>query len=462
MKKSATALLVMFMTVRLFGEMEIIRFTDYMQYIKENLPELKSNMLEDDIARSKFVQAKGNSDLNLFGGSSYNYDEPAGSQTIEKSDSFTNFAGVSKTINETGTRLSTQYRHSSSSVTAQPQNYETYQPSISFTVRQPVMKNFFGTLDRYPVKNSKLDYEISKLKQNITEKSLSYTYSLLYFEWCAYDRLYDLGKRNVKNSYSQYQQTLRKRKSRLAENDDVQKAYSSYLSYRIANTVNETNYIQAMNQIQNVLKISEIKPDLDEFEDRYKMARDFSYQIVVFEETTQYKTLQKTLDQLKLSRNAADNSLLPQLDILASYERKDSRDTFAESIASFDKSEYSLGFEVNYPFENREAKGSLEENTLLLQQLSYQLQADRNTYNSDISHTVKTIEKLIESIELHSLNLRALRSQLATENQKYDQARLSLSTLILTRNKIASEEASLVREKLELISLHNTYLQLIN
>ncbi|MFW5808379.1 MAG: TolC family protein [Spirochaetota bacterium] len=460
-QNTCTAALLMVLTVAAGAEESVVAYQEYMKFVRENLPEIRAARLESMRSETGIKRSRAYADPRLSVGSRYQYDEPVSGRTIvNKRSGVDSYAGVSRTFGPTGTKLGVAAGYGAFDVQSETGDYASYQPTVSLTLRQPVMKNFLGMIDRIDVKNSKLAYEIARIEEKVEIVSYEYTYSFAYMQWCAYMRLNSLSRNNVSNAWSLYRQTVRKMKAGVAENDDVQKSYSMFLRNRITQNDNQKRYREFYYLIAELVSREKIVPEYDAFEATYEKARNQSYGMIPFQETRQFQTVQKTLESYRLSHDSAENAMLPQLDLTASVERWDDTDEFGRSLSELDRSGFTVGFELTYPLGNTEAEADFEYARLSLRQLSEELRKDVTDYYSKLRYTVDAVEKTKETISLYEQTIRSLRSQYATESRKYEQIRLPLSTLLETQQNLADAESSLVQTKLDLVSLYYTYIQL--
>lgn len=463
MKRSITAftVLIIFIVTTVYAQQKtkIINFEKYYTIIKKKLPEIEKTTLEKEYLNYELEEIKRTYYPTLSLGSKYIIE----AETVpSESDSNTvsSYASISKEFIGTGTQVTggLQYNYQKEIKNSSVNNY--YSPEIYLTVKQPLLKNFFGTLSKNNIKSAEILKEINELSLKEYLNEIEVYYKKLYYSWIVYIQLEEYYSINVKNAQSLYSQTLRKRKAGLAENDSVQAVYSSLLNYQqqLNNIHRSLNIIK--NEIQTVTGEDEYFPEVADLNIIYERADNYDYKIVFFNDTLSYKIMKKNFENLDISLSSSKNSSYPELNALASVSASNQTEVESNKYI-FENKEYYIGFELNYNFDNPMNSIAYKKSENSLKQYREIIKITSIKYELSLDDLILNIKSTQEVIKLKESNLKALRSQLLTEKRKYTQARLTVSNVISTENKIASEQASLLEKKYYLITLYFDYLNLV-
>ena len=442
---------------------KILTYEDFIQRIESSLPEIKSNSVTVLKAENETTRAKSAGDISLSAG----FDKYSGKQylsgTGDKGDAngYNLSAGVEKKIISTGTSLSTTYKYSKNSYSgfSLKDDYNTYEPSLSFKVSQPLLYNFLGKVDKYTEKNADMQLAIERLRLKENNKSVLNAYKKLYFEWIACSEIVSNLEKAVENSRKLRDQTQRKVRAGLADNDDYQKTVTSYLAYKSQHTDYKKTLKTIGNRLSVYFDVTDYSPSKDNKVTFFLLASECAYDRVDFKKTTSSKIIDETMKNYQYSRGVYENRLLPRFNVFAEYARKD---TSESSSPGMNDTDYSIGFEFTYKLGNNEAKSALKDVELEMKSLRHEFDAALRDYTKQILNYRESALGSKELINIAASKYRALASQLKTERKKYSQARLNLSYLIETQNSITSVETDIINYRYQLICNYIDYLDLIN
>lgn len=436
-------------------ESTTVTYDEYMNYVEENAPDLMSEQLGVDISGTDVKSAKGAGDITFSGGASlYQTESLTADQTT---NGVKGNGGLSKTFLNTGTNVYGDLSYDKYTTDAAGTSTDGYSPALTLGVRQPLLYNFLGAVDKSTLKTAEMQYEIDKAQYDITKTSLMNAYRKLYIEWVAYKEIVKNNEKNIKNALANYNQVLRKKKKRLAENDDVQEAYSAVLSYRQSYNQNLITLNNLEKQVLTALKMEKVKPDSGAFSDEYGKIKNLNIEYIAFEDSKNYQILSQQLSMYKFERSVAENEALPELDLFGELTQKGASETFGDSFGEMNKTDYEIGVEITAPLGSTTAVAASEKAALQLKQMEYSLQSSIQTYENDIHYLIDSADKIKKIIGYTRQNISSLKSKLATEQRQYNQARTTLSTLIDTRNSIATKEVSLIQYQLQLIEIYYDY-----
>jgi|GEM_PF-3308398 len=457
-KVSIIALLIIFVSSGILAEEQTIGADEFIATVKERAPEFQISSLDTQIAKEKIHSADSVDEITVDASVKYYYSEnyqPAGTNLTEETSGLKSSVGAKKKISAAGTELSATFDHNAYTEHGIEQK-DYYNPAVTLGIAQPLLYNFFGAVDRFAKDDVLIAFEISKLEQRLADQEAVNYYQTLYSDWAGYRQVTALSARHVVNAETLYNQVLRKKAAGLVENDDVQEAYSSLLNHRQL----RENYRLSLKKIEaEVVQAigAGFIPDDEYLAARVRTIRQKEYSAKDFSETLQASVMNSSLEQMKKSEKVQQNKLLPQLDLIAAYTTKNLSENAGDIVNPFAKNEFSVGFQMSYTFGNSAADASYQTAVLNLKSLSESARKSMLSYMTRRDSVIAAIESGKKNLQLTEQNIAALRSQLATQSKKYDQSRITLSTLLATRNQIANAEINLVSAQLSLIALDNDY-----
>ena len=107
------------------------------------------------------------------------------------------------------------------------------------------MRDFFGKLDRYPIKDAEYQLTIAKLKRMIDDNSVLNSYRKLYYQWVMTTKLVSFYNDMIKGAKDFENRAKRGYTNGVIDNDSYQNAIRQTLKY-----------IEARDEAEILLKIS--------------------------------------------------------------------------------------------------------------------------------------------------------------------------------------------------------------
>lgn len=433
-------------------ELKYLSFEEFRRQLRQNLPAFRQNRLSVEKSKTRVESARGAFDTTLNAswqkfqqkqyqiGSTIEMDYARGQSAL---------LGVSQTIAQTGTRVSSSLNYSDTKITGSDQtgrvlSIEQVKPALSVEISQPILYNAFGLLDRYARNDARMQLEIDRLKKQNSDKSLENYYSKLFYQWHAYTSMLLITRQAIANARSLEAQSIRMRRARLADNDDVQKARASRLQYENQYQQYLINLQRVKNELREVVSIDNYRPDQSHLSRIFSSSLERSYPYVNFADTLDHRILQKSFEKLKYSLKVQKNRLLPRLDLVGSVTQKSNEESPASAFEKLNDTEYYAGFQVSYPLGNHEVRAAVKEAQLLVEELKLSMESTEKDYRTQVNNLIIAARIYKQQYNIYENKLKALRSQLATEEVKYRQARLNLSYVINTRNSIQQVELEIL------------------
>lgn len=302
-------------------------------------------------------------DTILTGKAAYGNDRRATPVTLFENETRTveYEIGVDKTL-PTGTEISVDYGdiHRTSLSVYYPNSPHETEFSVSAT--QPILKNFFGYIDRQTVRLSKIEAELGNLQAlDRIENAIADIEKAYWRLVFAYQNV-ALRKELLAQAEELYERFKAHMKTGLVE---VTQFYETEANMRIR----QTNLIVAQNDLttasNNLLLLLNESPEFLVLpEDRLEIiwGRADLVQSIneAFIANRDYKIKKKELTAKKVNLKMKKNNLWPEVDLVGTFAINGIDTKFAKATKRLGTGEapyFYAGVEVNVPLENNEARG---------------------------------------------------------------------------------------------------------
>jgi len=455
------------------AQKEILRYNDYVKSVITSLPEIRANGTNLLLQENALKKTKALSDINLnvngSRSSTAQYSNSISAKSFDYVDTELG-AGLAKKFTSTGTVVGVRGGYSRTGYEGiyppppsggGPLNSYLYSPYIGINLKQPVLYNFLGKVDRYAEKDAEMRVDVEKVRLIENNKISLNAYKKLYFEWILALKKIQNSKKSIANAQTQLNQIGRNYQAGLSEEDDYQKTVATLLDYQ---QQLESNMI-TLNNIEHYLSLYvdafTLRPSDDDFEAFFNKSNEFGYAFVEFSQTSYAKMLKLTMDRLAYSKGIFENKSLPELNITGGYTRKTLTPDSSEKFSHLNKNDWNIGFEFIYNIGNNLAEGELNDIQIQLQSLDYEMTIAENNYKKTLSNITTSANGTKDLLKQKTAYLAALQRQLAAERRKYGQGRLNLSYIIATENQISAANTAIVTLKYQLISNYVDYMDTI-
>lgn len=441
------------------GSSEKISYKQFIESVKQQLPELKKNRIQVEKAKNTLYGAGSSGDIYLSGESGYGKSDILSNGTSTEKREYSSKIGLTKKIVQTGTALSTGAAYSRTEYDASGTSaYHT--PSVYVKFSQSLLQNAFGTIDRFAVNNAKMLYEIEKLREIESNKSDMNYYRKLYFTWIGYREELKMINSSINTAVKLSESIKNRYKSGMVNSADLYSSAAVVLKYQIAyeELKTEMNAMEAeLNIFINSSDEKQRIPDDNEFFSFYDISLNSEYTGVKFENTANAGIYRLTKDNLKYSADVSENRLLPQFDIIGEYTIKSEEKEFSKSAGNMNSSDYYMGFAFSYPLQNTENRSTLEDAKLAIAEINSEYSITENSYKKSLDSIESRYRNSQRLVTLREKRIETLENKYRFEQQKYQQAQLDLETLINTSIEITNEKISLVRLKQQMIENYIDY-----
>lgn len=427
---------------------------EYLAAIKENAA-LRGTIKDINLFAS-YLETKGQ---NAFIGTDYSKDTKITQREL----------GLTKLINQTGTRLSV-----SSTLTGikdQPAIFgqptpDNYKNSIDIAIKQPLLENAFGKLDRYPIKITHLTSTLAELKYKEDLEDFIQMITAEFASWrLSYIKM-NIYKKQVEKSQEQVAITQRQHRRGAAEKLDLTQAKQSL-------KIKEILYKQQKSIFESlssaIVKITgkdphqvHLLPDTSPINAKIPKHQDaITY---AYQNSNLLKLLTLNEDINALTLNTDKNKTLPSLDLIAVQRysgNEASKSALNDNLTKHDG--YTIGAEFSMPLTNagarHQAKAS-EEQLKKAQQEKFitllYLEIDITKYYIELAAINDLIQETKELVKLSEENE-------SLERQKYTQGRAnSLFFVLLAEENRLSAELQLEELKTQKTTLETLIQNLVD
>ena len=431
---------------------EILSYAEYIERIKNIIPEMKLTAIQESNAYNNLTKAKSSGDVKFdlqagAIGTQKHFDEY---NIIPTADFMHNGmrigAGFSGLIPYSGTRWSVKIQHDSyfgdlkmgeveipvdtplgTVVGRLPNlstnNFKYYAPSIEIQIAQPILRDFFGKLDMYPIKDAEYQLTIAKLKRIIDDNSVLTSYQKIYYQWIMSQKLIKLYDEMIREAKAFENQIYKRYTSGVIDNDAYQNARRQTLKYREARNKSELILKKIIRNIQFFIPEENVEPNEDDWESMLETSINTKINVVPFLESAQGQMAYQLKLRSEYALSIMKNNSLPDLSIVGSVSLSTLDDSgYFNSFSTMTNVEYFVGLMFSYPDEFEAYKTMLEDK---------------------------------------KLEVQALASRVKTQNERFRQGRLPVDEIINARLDLVNARAELLNLEYMIISTVMDYNSLV-
>ncbi|MEI0530411.1 TolC family protein [Brachyspira pilosicoli] len=470
---------------------EILSYAEYIERIKNIIPEMKLTAIQESNAYNNLTKAKSSGDVKFdlqagAIGTQKHFDEY---NIIPTADFMHNGmrigAGFSGLIPYSGTRWSVKIQHDSyfgdlkmgeveipvdtplgTVVGRLPNlstnNFKYYAPSIEIQIAQPILRDFFGKLDMYPIKDAEYQLSIAKLKRIIDDNSVLTSYQKIYYQWIMSTKLIKLYDEMIREAKAFENQIYKRYTSGVIDNDAYQNARRQTLKYREARNKSELILKKIIRNIQFFIPEENVEPNEDDWENMLETSINTKINVVPFLESAQGQMAYQLKLRSEYALSIMKNNSLPDLSIVGSVSLSTLDDSgYFNSFSTMTNVEYFVGLMFSYPIGGRDAKAKMEDAYNALTAVT----ADFDRVNRDFDVQIGTYYDEFEAyktmLEDKKLEVQALASRVRTQNERFRQGRLPVDEIINARLDLVNARAELLNLEYMIISTVMDYNSLV-
>lgn len=430
----------------------------------ENNPTVRAYIQSHQEAAGQEYASRGIDDLNfesLFSLARKENPQITGYEsTLDKEVAYS--VGLSKVISQTGTRLSAGYQN-----TWLKGNYPAvvtnlfnpinplYTPSVTFSLTQPVLKNWLGAQDQLGKRLSRIGLELSKVSYEENIETFISEMTQLYLNWL---RSYNDSNilNDVYRKLSEQVALVRKQvEAKVSEKSDLYRILEQQANYRalwegaMARFDGYTKEVAAM--MAPLDPPSDIVPQpLDgTFLNRYHSRKNgLAY---LKSNSRIRRILDYTADTQEVKLKANKNARLPELDVFVDYSRVGAASSFGRAHGtSFDNDDISGGLSFTVPLPDREARGVYRAQRARLARTNYENERTMLNATSQLEALYEQEGRLVQQVKAYRDQVKYGKLKIDDEKDQYDDGRLSLFQLLQDVSTYIGQSLDLETSKVNL------------
>ena len=492
-RKIITVLLIVFgFSFYLFSQSlqsnnTVLTYNEYMRKIESLIPEMKLTASAESNAYNNLVKAKSSGDVkfDLQAGAigMQNHFNQYG--VLPESDfhynGFRVGAGFSGLIPYSGTRWSVEIRHDgyfgdfeSGDISLIPNmpnipplnfgtnNFKYYSPSIKIEIAQPILRDFFGKLDRYPIKDAEYQLTIAKLKRMIDDNAVLNSYRKLYYQWIMARKLiafYDDMIREARN----FENQIRNRYiNGIIDNDSYQNAIRQTLKYGESRDEAEIILKRVLRNIQFFIPEENIIPSENDWNQTLESSINSEINSVPFLESVQGQMAYQLKLRAEYGMTIIKNNSMPDLSIVGNVSLSGLDDNgYFNSFASMTNLNYFVGLMFSYPIGGRDAKAKMMDAYASLNAVSADYDRVERDFEVQIGIYFDEFQSYKKMIENKKREINSIVSKVNTQNEKFKQGRLPIDEIINARLELAKARGELLNLEYSIIATVMDYNSLV-
>lgn len=473
--------LSIFLSMHLYSQTNItntVSYSTYMESIRDLIPEMKINAVTETNAEMNLLSAKSSGDVNLTAqlGAIGQYGNLSSGSMMSPSTTSVEAIGiragigVSSLIPYSGTKWSVNLTHNSYLdgkiyTASESVKFKNYQPSLTIEVSQPILRNFFGALDKYPIKDAEYALTIAKLQRQLDDASVLVSYQKIYYQWIMYEKLLSYY-RSMYITARAFENQMRDRyQNGLIDNDSYQNARTQTMIYSDSFAQNRVYLDSLLTTIAFFIPdITNFSPDHSVWDAYINLGNNMEMEEVPFADSINGEIAYQSKVRAEYTLSAMKSGNLPDLSIVGSVNLNGitpNTSGYFKSFGSMTNVDFFAGLQFSYPIGDRanKAQYKLAENSLYGIIAQYeQLEKDYNTQLATYIYRFNAYKNLIAS---KRAQIRAINSRIATQTQKLEQGRVEVDDLLTSRLELATSQTQLLNLQYELITTIFDYRSLL-
>ncbi|HMB01133.1 MAG TPA: TolC family protein [Spirochaetota bacterium] len=461
----------------LHGRDKIISIQDFAAACLEKHPEYQQELINLDLEKNLGEQLKSIYDVYLTGQLFYNYkqNEMIKMENLQSSVSnsikekeLTNlgfnlslqgqlpFAGTSYSLGYTVPKTVSVNRISPFKQTT---NFTAYNPYLSFRLSQPLLKNWFGVLDRHPLRQQQLDRQIASITTSEAAEELLSTIYNMYIDWYSLHNRVRILTESLSNSY-QLQKSFRQKqvdgvaeKSELSEVREMVLEYEKNLVFTAAELKSMQQRIYAYYTGRAEAAPAAIKPSA-------LVELPGLPEEIIPAAARQMKILELTRRLLTNEYQKELNAMLPELNAfldikLSGFNLKSESD---RKWGGLEYKDFKTGLNIAYPLGNKKQRAQRRAAKMKLKRWALEQKYFIFCFILNADQLKRRITACRKILQIDKKLITELELQIKEENKKYKQGRGDLYFIIEKKNKLLNQQLTALEDNIRLLKLKIEYL----
>ncbi len=479
--KIAICLLV-FLSMHLYSQTNsnitnTVSYSSYMEAIRDLIPEMKINAVAETNAEMNLLSAKSSGDVNLtaqlgaiglYGANSSI--SALGGQSAEAVGIRAGI-GVGSLIPYSGTRWSVNLSHNSYLdgniyyANGGSDKFQNYAPSLTIEVSQPILRNFFGALDKYPIKDAEYALTIAKLQRRLDDTSVLVSYQKIYYQWIMYEKLLSYYRNMYITARSFENQMMARYQSGLIDNDSYQNARTQTMIYSDYYSQNRVYLDSLLTTIAFFIPdITNFSPDHSAWDAYLNLGSNMEMENISFEDSINGQIAYQSKVRAEYTLEAMKSGNLPDLSIVGSVNLNGitpNSSGYFNSFKSMTNVDFFAGLQFSYPIGDRANKSQYKKAQNSLYGIIAQYEQLEKDYNTQLQTYISRFNAYKNLIASKRAQINAINSRIATQMQKLDQGRLEVDDLLTSRLELVTSQTQLLNLQYELITTVFDYRSLL-
>lgn len=422
---------------------EVLRFDEYLGYVKKFHPIVKQAELVIDESQAKLLKSRGAFDPKF----EVDYDR----KKFKGTEYFDRLNGMFKIPTWYGVELKATFEENSGDF-LNPEGFVPDDGLYSAGVKVPVAQGLLINDRMASLKQAKLFREQAKADRNIFVNNILYEASLAYFKWLqAYNEL-KLFENFLTNAELRYRGIERGAEVGERADIDVVEARIAINQRRLSLEQSKVKLIKASLELSTFLWLEnnipvELQPNVIPDVDSEPIV-DTTFNInqlredeVIVDAHPKMISLDYKLQSLEVDTRLKANKLLPKIDVEYNFITE-----VPEVARSFNTAEYKGGLNVSFPLFLRKERGDLRLAKLKIQDTEFEINATRVNLQNKINAIRQELDSYVTQNELVSQMVTDYSKMLEAEERKF---LLGESSLFL----VNSRESKLIDGQLKAIEV---------
>lgn len=331
---------------------------------------------------------------------------------------------------------------------------DLYNPDIFIEVQQPLLRNWLGVIDSFPLRQSRLNRRIMRETVNESIEVIMADLYGLYISWYLSHHQLEIYEKNLANSAALLSQVTRRYRNGLADLSDLSKTRIMHIEFTKARDLQKARFENISVKISRWYHGQERpeSPPRHTPETEISIPRPPASHFEIGS-TRQMRILNLSRHILEQKLEKDRSELLPDLSAVFSYRLRNYDLDRNESVESYNYNTYSAGLGFTYPLGNNLAEGRVEETRAAIRKWAHDAAAFERGLSQGYMETRRLIATYEILLEQDGELLKNALTQLEAEDRKYRQGRSDLFFVIQARNSLLNYELLRITDYAQLKSL---------
>ncbi|MCB0323501.1 MAG: TolC family protein [Bdellovibrionales bacterium] len=407
----------------------------YLRRLKATHPSFAAQELRRDIASAEQRAVLGGEEWHLYGSAGYFYTEPKQNyfDQPEKAYGYVASAGAERQVWATGGRLAVRANHDQTNISPNtfqiPIAGETLEGSLGpgrlfetggfVEYRQPLLKNFGGSLDRLQFELGGYAVEAESFQLQEAQEDFLLDIAHRFIDWELLTELRRIASRRVELAQTQRSLADRKLHENVIAEVDALRAQSDALSAKQALAELESQWEAKRAELHEILgdDLGAAAPAVSLYD--FDEAESFEFLWAELEERSR---LLRAIDayhaQAVRQLQGAIENAKADLSIVATAGIRGDDKNWVKS-AAVDRPDSFLGIEFRHPLGNTAAEASLARAKLRVEQISKERAATERALRAALRSHLERLSTLVAVLKIGSKEIRAAKAKTAEELHRY-------------------------------------------